>query len=134
LRDVRVALRIQLEISTALFVERVGEPRIVAPVRLNDNRVITLLGAQEVVNGDAARIRFREFMRKREEAATVAFPGKVFAVSNIPIRVPEHFLDHEHSLAAIDTALGRFEGRVAITRCTACAECVGKTTLAALPM
>ena len=37
---------------------------------------------------DAARIRFREFMAKREAPAAVAFPGKVFALSNIPISMP----------------------------------------------
>ena len=79
---------------------------------------------------DAARIRFREFMQQRKMPATVAFPANIFAVSNIPIRVPEHFLDHEHSLAAIDTAFGRFEGRVAITALHGLRG-VGKTTLAA---
>ena len=33
---------------------------------------------------DAARVRFREFMQKREAPAVAVFPGKVFAVSNIP--------------------------------------------------
>jgi hypothetical protein len=79
---------------------------------------------------EVARIRFRDFMQKREAPAAVAFPGKVFAVSNIPIRVPEHFLDHEHSLATIHAALGRFEGRVAITALHGLRG-VGKTTLAA---
>ena len=79
---------------------------------------------------DAARLRFREFMQKREAPATAAFPGKVFAVSNIPIRVPEHFLGREDSLAAIETALGRYEGRVAITALHGLRG-VGKTTLAA---
>ena len=59
---------------------------------------------------DAARLRFREFMQKREAPATAAFPGKVFAVSNIPIRVPEHFLGREDSLAAIETALVAVRG------------------------
>jgi tetratricopeptide (TPR) repeat protein len=79
---------------------------------------------------DAARLRFREFMQKREAPATAAFPGKVFAVSNIPIRVPEHFLGREDSLAAIAQALGRYEGRVAITALHGLRG-VGKTTLAA---
>jgi tetratricopeptide (TPR) repeat protein len=79
---------------------------------------------------DAARLRFREFMQKREAPATAAFPGKVFAVSNIPIRVPEHFLGREDSLAAIAAALGRYEGRVAITALHGLRG-VGKTTLAA---
>jgi tetratricopeptide (TPR) repeat protein len=79
---------------------------------------------------DAARVRFREFMAKREAPAAVAFPGKVFALSNIPIRVPEHFLGREDSLAAIETALHRYEGRVAITALHGLRG-VGKTTLAA---
>ena len=79
---------------------------------------------------DAARLRFRAFMQKREAPASAAFPGKVFAVSNIPIRVPEHFLGREDSLAAIATALGRYEGRVAITALHGLRG-VGKTTLAA---
>ena len=79
---------------------------------------------------DAARLRLREFMQKRAAPATAAFPGKVFAVSNIPIRVPEHFLGRESSLAAIETALSRYEGRVAITALHGLRG-VGKTTLAA---
>src|ERR1700691_3818650 len=63
---------------------------------------------------EAARLRFRDFMQTRAEPAAVAFPGRVFAVSNIQIRVPEHFLGREDSLAAIDGALKRYEGRVAI--------------------
>jgi hypothetical protein len=82
------------------------------------------------VPADAARIRLREFMQKRETPAAAAFPGKVFAVSNIPIRVPEHFLGREDSLAAIETALSRYEGRVAITALHGLRG-VGKTTLAA---
>jgi len=62
-----------------------------------------------------ARLRFHDFMRKRKSPAAVAFPGKVFAVSNIPIRVPKHFLGREDSLAVIEAALGVYEGRVAIT-------------------
>jgi hypothetical protein len=69
---------------------------------------------------DAARIRFREFMQKREAPVAIAFPGKVFAISNITIRVPEHFLGREDSLAAIETALNRYEGRVAITALHGC--------------
>ena len=79
---------------------------------------------------DAARIRFREFMAKREAPAAAVFPGKVFAVSNIPIRVPTHFLGRDDALAAIETALKRYEGRVAITALHGLRG-VGKTTLAA---
>jgi hypothetical protein len=80
---------------------------------------------------DAARLRFREFMSVRSAPAAVAFPGKVFAVSNIPIRVPEHFLGRDDTLAAIETALARYEGRVAITAVHGLRG-VGKTTLAAV--
>ena len=67
---------------------------------------------------------------KREAPTAAAFPGTVFAVSNIPIRVPEHFLGRDDALAAIDTALARYSGRVAITALHGLRG-VGKTTLAA---
>jgi hypothetical protein len=79
---------------------------------------------------DAARIRFREFMSKREAPPAASFPGKVFAVSNIPIRVPEHFMGRDDALAAIEKALKRYEGRVAITALHGLRG-VGKTALAA---
>jgi hypothetical protein len=37
----------------------------------------------------------------------VAFPGGQFALSNIPIRVPLHFLGCDDSLAEIEAALKR---------------------------
>jgi hypothetical protein len=55
--------------------------------------------------------------------------GHVFAVSNIPIRVPMHFMGRDDALAAIETALARYEGRVAITALHGLRG-VGKTTLA----
>jgi tetratricopeptide (TPR) repeat protein len=79
---------------------------------------------------DAARLRLREFMQKRGAPAAAMFPGKVFAVSNIPIRVPEHFLGRDDSLAGVALALKRYEGRVAITALHGLRG-VGKTTLAA---
>jgi tetratricopeptide (TPR) repeat protein len=79
---------------------------------------------------DAARQRFRDFMTTRGAPAVVAFPGKVFAISNIPIRVPEHFLGRDDALAAVETALARYEGRVAITALHGLRG-IGKTTLAA---
>src|SRR5262249_16406969 len=79
---------------------------------------------------DAARIRFREFLSKREAPASASFPGKVFAVSNIPIRVPTLFMGRDDALSAIETALKRYEGRVAITALHGLRG-VGKTTLAA---
>jgi tetratricopeptide (TPR) repeat protein len=79
---------------------------------------------------DAARLRFREFMSKRSVSTDIAFPGKVFAVSNVPIRVPTHFMGRDNALEAIEAALKRNEGRVAITALHGLRG-VGKSTLAA---
>jgi len=79
---------------------------------------------------EAARLRFREFMQHRAPAERAAFPGKVSAVSNIPIRVPEHFLGRDDDLLVIEKALARYEGRVAITALHGMRG-IGKTTLAA---
>jgi tetratricopeptide (TPR) repeat protein len=57
-------------------------------------------------------------------------PAVPLRASNIPIRVPEHFLGRDESLAAIEAALARNEGRVAITALHGLRG-VGKTTLAA---
>jgi hypothetical protein len=78
----------------------------------------------------AARLRFRDFMTARAAPEAVSFPGKVVAVSNIPVRVPEHFLGRDDALAAIEASLARYEGRVAITTVHGLRG-VGKTTLAA---
>jgi hypothetical protein len=53
------------------------------------------------------------------------------AISNIPIRVPIHFMGRDDALAAIKTALARYEGRVAITVLHGLRG-VGKTALAAV--
>jgi tetratricopeptide (TPR) repeat protein len=99
----------------------------VAPCRLptlSDHiRRCELFGIPE----EAARFRFREFIIKPRPPGTAAFPGKVFAVSNIPIRVPEHFMGRDDALTAIEAALKRHEGRVAITALHGLRG-VGKTT------
>jgi len=79
---------------------------------------------------EAARQRLRAFLETRSALTAVPFPGKVVAVSNIPIRVPTHFLGRDDALVATETALGRYEGRVAITASHGLRG-VGKTTLAA---
>jgi hypothetical protein len=79
---------------------------------------------------EAARQRFRHFIEAPVKPEAVAFPGKAFAVSNIPVRVPEHFLGRNDALAKIDSALKRGEGRVAITTLHGLRG-VGKTVLAA---
>jgi hypothetical protein len=124
-----------LERNAALWQEAAKRPGFVLFVAVKPCKLPTLsdhirrcelFGVPE----DAARIRFREFMSKREAPAAASFPGKVFAVSNIPIRVPEHFMGRDDALAAIETALKRYEGRVAITALHGLRG-VGKTTLAA---
>jgi hypothetical protein len=52
------------------------------------------------------------------------------AISNIPIRVPIHFMGRDDSVAAIDKALGRNAGRAAISALHGLRG-VGKSTLAA---
>jgi tetratricopeptide (TPR) repeat protein len=89
-------------------------------------RRIELFGMPE----EGARLRFREFMSKRTAATgTATFPGRVFAVSNIPIRVPTHFMGRDEALAEIETTLERQEGHVAITALHGLRG-VGKTTVA----
>ncbi len=69
-----------------------------------------LVGKPRVI----ASKQFREFIAEREPPKTVNDPFRdVYAATNIPIRVPTHFLGREEPLAAIEAALGRFEGRVA---------------------
>lgn len=79
---------------------------------------------------DVARQRFRDFMAQRNAPGAAAFPGEAFAVSNVPVRVPTHFMGRDDALAAIDTALKRSQRRVAITVLHGLRG-VGKTTLAA---
>jgi hypothetical protein len=55
---------------------------------------------------------------------------EVIPASNIPIRVPTHFMGCDDALEAIETALKRYEGRVAITALHGLRG-IGKTTLAA---
>jgi tetratricopeptide (TPR) repeat protein len=103
---------------------------VVKPCRLptlSDHlRRCELFGAPE----HAARVRLREFMGERGAPTSIAFPGKVFAVSNVPIRVPTHFMGRDEALEAIEAALKRDDGRVAITALHGLRG-VGKTTLAA---
>jgi hypothetical protein len=86
-----------LERNAALWQAASGRPGFVLLVAVKPSKLPTLsdhirrcelFGVPE----DAARLRFRDFMTARAAPEAVAFPGKVFAVSNIPIRVPETFV------------------------------------------
>ncbi|MFN7308671.1 MAG: hypothetical protein ACK5TQ_19145, partial [Acetobacteraceae bacterium] len=65
-----------------------------------------------------------------DAARGVAAPAGAVALSNIPIRIPTHFMGREEPLALIHAALSRYEGRVAITALHGLRG-VGKTVLAA---
>ena len=84
------------------------------------------------VPDEVKRQRLKDFRRAATPAPAepIARSRQVCALSNIPIRVPAHFLGRDDSLAAIDAALKRYEGRVAITALHGLRG-VGKTTLAA---
>lgn len=80
--------------------------------------------------GALPRSRFDSFAAQRDALQARTFPSKALAVSNIPIRIPTHFLGRDDALEAIKTALKSHEGRVAITALHGMRG-VGKTTLAA---
>ncbi|MEA2832012.1 MAG: hypothetical protein QOG66_214 [Methylobacteriaceae bacterium] len=95
-------------------------PALIAPFRRCE-----LFGLEEAER----QTRFREFMGVRKPPEMV--PRKTgFALSNVPIRVPHHFLGREDALRKIEEALARNRGRVAITALHGLRG-VGKTTLAA---
>ena len=75
-------------------------------------------------------VDLRGSMKPRSPAGVPAVACPIFAASNIPIRVPMHFMGRDDALAAIWSALARHEGRVAITALHGLRG-VGKTTLAA---
>ena len=74
------------------------------------------------------RARFHAFMGK--SAVPGHAPREGVVASNIPIRVPTHFMGREEALADIEAAMGRYHGRVAITALHGLRG-VGKTVLAA---
>jgi hypothetical protein len=104
---------------------------VVKPVRLPS--LIDHFRRCDVVDlkeGEARR-RIAEFLRSPAPPEKVEFPGEDgVALSNVPIAVPEHFLGRDDALEAVDAALKRHEGRVAITAVHGLRG-VGKTTLAA---
>jgi tetratricopeptide (TPR) repeat protein len=121
-----------------VFVEQCEAPTLLAPLKRCD-----LHGLSE----EDARARLRVFLAPATKPPPGPFPGSVkaslpppsgnppafpgkTALSNIPIRVPLHFMGRDDALGAIEMALKRYEGRVAITALHGLRG-VGKTTLAA---
>jgi class 3 adenylate cyclase len=94
------------------------------------------IGAQQLKNIARPVRVYRVCRDSNAPAATavLALPDKPSArpvrASNVPIRVPAHFMGRDVALAEIETALNRYEGRVAITALHGLRG-VGKTTLAA---
>ncbi len=82
------------------------------------------------------RMQLRDALKHtRDGTAPAASPPEIATTppvpaSNIPIRVPTHFMGRDDALAQIATALAQHEGRVAITALHGLRG-VGKTTLAA---
>jgi hypothetical protein len=111
-----------------VFIEPCEAPTLLAPLKHCD---LSGLGEED------ARARLESFLKPAAKPthapfprrSKVAFPSKA-ALSNIPIRVPLHFMGRDDALTAIDAALKRSDGRVAITALHGLRG-VGKTTLAA---
>jgi tetratricopeptide (TPR) repeat protein len=135
------ALTERSNFALPVFVEPCEAPRLFAPLKRCD-----LYGVAE----QDARARLKAFLepairpphplpfpggsKSRSDAAPVPpsppFPGKTAALTNIPIRVPLHFLGRDDALATIEASLRRDDGRVVITALHGLRG-VGKTTLAA---
>jgi len=124
----------KLERNAALFQAADKRPGfalivVVEPTRLPTMMQLLRRCELDGLSQEAARDRLVEFIARREEPIAVDFPDRGFTHSNIPFRVPEHFLGREESLTEIHKALTRSQGRVAVTALHGLRG-VGKTTLA----
>jgi tetratricopeptide (TPR) repeat protein len=126
-----------------VFVEACEAPTLLAPIKSCD-----LFGISE----EDARARLAAFLKPAAKSqrgpfpggfkpslgpaaaqSAAPFPGKAAenaALSNVPVRVPLHFLGRDDALEDIRAGLARAQGRVAITALHGLRG-VGKTTLAA---
>lgn len=144
------------ERRSAQWAARTKRPNFAVPIRIEECELPVLLDSLKRcdlfgIDEGMARVRLAAFMEPAARpkgpaifpgvAATetaappisrstpVSFPGASRALSNIPISVPRHFLGRDDELAAIETALKREQGRVAITALHGLRG-VGKSTLA----
>jgi hypothetical protein len=103
----------QLERRAALWQAAGNRPGLrcsLSSAHANCRRSATTSAAASCLACRKGRHAFREFMARPAPPDSATLPGRVFAVSNIPIRVPEHFMGREDALAVIEAALGRDEG------------------------
>ena len=130
-------------------------PNFVLPILIEERELRTLLALIKrcdlygIDDEDAVRTRLAEYLAPAAKPAepvqfppktkatkapspseAAPFPGGKFALSNIAVSVPRHFLGREQELGAIDEALKRDADRVAIAALYGLRG-VGKTTLAA---
>ena len=123
-----------LELNAALWQAANKRPRFVLLVVVKPCKLPTLadhIRRCEIfgIPEEAASVRFRNFMSMPDVPTTAVFPGNVVAVSNVPFRLPIHFMGRDDALDAIDEVLRRGQGRAAITALHGLRG-VGKTTLA----
>src|SRR5262249_46842779 len=141
-----------LERRAAQWAAAVDRPGFALPVFVAHCEAKTLLAQVKRcdhygVREEEARARLKAFLEPaRKPAQRPVFPGGMKyspgttstqppqrfpgTLSNVPISVPLHFMGRDDALAAIETALKRYEGRVAVTALHGLRG-VGKTTLAA---
>ncbi len=130
-------------------------PNFVLPILIEERELRTLLALIKrcdlcgIDDEDAVRTQLTEYLAPAAKPAepvhlppktkatkapspseAAPFPGGKFALSNIAVSVPRHFLGREQELGAIDEALKRDANRVAIAALYGLRG-VGKTTLAA---
>ena len=130
-------------------------PNFVLPILIEECELRTLLAHIKrcdlygIDDEDVARTRLAEYLAPAAKPAgpvqfppkakatkapssseAVPFPGGKFALSNIAVSVPRHFLGRDQELAAIDAALKGGDNRVAVAALYGLRG-VGKTTLAA---
>jgi TIR domain len=127
-----------------VFIEPCEAPTLLAPFKRCDLHGLEEEDARARLKSylaPAAKPSHAPFPGSARASLSAAFPGKVprdqaerrdgkIALSNIPIRVPLLFMGRDDALTAIEAALKRYKGRVAITALHGLRG-VGKTTLAA---
>jgi hypothetical protein len=139
------AVSVRSNFFLPVFIEACATPRLFKPLKRCDLHGLAEEEARACLKSyltPAAKPSHAPFPGSVKASQPLPFPGKVArnnqgerrdskaTLSNIPIRVPLHFMGRDDAQSAIDAALNRSEGRVAITALHGMRG-VGKTTLAA---